>query len=93
MEAKTGLLANALALLRPGGILFVADYGVQKTLLMQLLFNQVRSLDGYENTKANKDGMIPVLINGAGFVAIDEHWTVRTPSGSITLWTAQKPTV
>lgn len=93
MEAKQALLANAMALLRPSGTLYVADYGVQKTLLMQLLFNQVRSLDGYENTRANKDGMIPLLISQAGFAFVAEHWTVQTPTGSITLWTGRKPSL
>lgn len=91
MEAKRALLANAFALLHSGGTLFVADYGVQKTLLMQLLFNQVRSLDGYENTKPNKDGMIPAMISDAGFIQISEQWSVQTPTGSIALWTARKP--
>lgn len=90
MEAKEALLANAFALLRPGGRLFVADFGVQKTLLMQLLFNQVRSLDGYENTRPNKDGIIPTLISRAGFANVTEEWTVQTPTGSITLWTGTK---
>lgn len=91
MEAKKALLSNAFALLRPEGELFVADYGVQKTLLMQLLFNQVRSRDGYENTKPNKDGMIPAMISDAGFTQVGEQWSVQTPTGSITRWTAQKP--
>lgn len=91
MDAKEKLLANALTLLAPGGTLFVADYGVQRSLLMQLLFNQVRSLDGYENTRANKDGMVPVLIEKAGFADVAEHWQVQTPTGAINLWTAKKP--
>jgi precorrin-6B methylase 2 len=90
-EAKKALLANAFVLLRLGGALLVADYGAQTTLLMQFLFNQVRSLDGYENTKPNKDGMIHAMISDAGFVQVSERWNVQTPTGSITLWTAQKP--
>ncbi len=90
MAAKKELLANAFALLAPGGLLYVADYGVQKSTLMRLLFNQVRSLDGYENTKANKDGIIPLLIAEAGLADVKEHWTVLTPTGSITMWTGLK---
>lgn len=89
--AKTALLANAYALLRSEGTLYVADYGAQRTKLMQILFNQVRSLDGYENTKANKDGLIPVMMADAGFVQVAERWTVATPSGAIALWTGRKP--
>nr|WP_315457956.1 class I SAM-dependent methyltransferase [uncultured Sphingorhabdus sp.] len=90
MDAKEELLVNAHALLTPGGTVFVADYGVQPSLLMQLLFNQVRSLDGYENTRANKDGMIPLLIEQAGFAEVAENWQVQTPTGALTLWTGTK---
>lgn len=91
MDAKKELLANVYALLTPGGTVFVADYGVQPSLLMQMLFNQVRSLDGYENTRANKDGMIPLLIEQAGFAEVAENWQVQTPTGALTLWTGTKP--
>lgn len=91
MDAKRALLDNAHALLGLDGTLFVADYGVQHSLLMQMLFNQVRSLDGYENTRANKDGLIPVLMEEAGFANVKEHWQIQTPTGSITLWIAKKP--
>lgn len=88
---KQALLANAFALLRPGGRVFIADYGRQSTLAMRLLFHQVRLLDGYENTRANTDGMIPLLIGDAGFENVAEAWIVATPSGAISLWTGRKP--
>lgn len=91
LDAKHSLLTNAYAMLRPGGRLHVADYGVQSTLLMRVLFNQVRSLDGYENTRANKYGLIPCFMETAGFIAVGEQWSLPTPTGSITLWTGQKP--
>lgn len=90
LEAKTGLLANACAMLRPGGQLYVADYGVQSTWPMRTLFNLVRSLDGYENTRANKDGLIPGFMESAGFRGVREHWSLATPTGSITLWIGAK---
>jgi ubiquinone/menaquinone biosynthesis C-methylase UbiE len=90
MIAKEALLTNAHALLAPGGSLFVADYGVQPSLMMHLLFNQVRSLDGYENTRANKDGMISLLMEQANFHDVAEEWQVQTPTGAITLWSGTK---
>lgn len=91
LDAKLALLANAYALLKPGGSVFIADYGLQRTVLMQMLFKQVRALDGYENTKANKDGMIPIFMADAGFHSVAERWSVQTPTGSISLWTGRKP--
>lgn len=90
MAAKRGILANAYRLLKPGGCLLISDYGEQRSLLMHLLFKQVRELDGYDNTKANKDGMIPVLMNEAGFERVEERCVTQTPTGSISLYTGCK---
>lgn len=88
--AKEGLLANALRLLKPGGRLLIADYGLQRTPLMSMLFRQVRALDGYENTRANKDGEIPKLMTEAGFQAVAELSVTSTPTGSISLYAGTK---
>lgn len=89
--AKTGILANAYRLLRPSGRLLIADYGLQRTLLMDLLFRQVRTLDGFENTRANKNGEIPAMISAAGFERVEELSVTQTPTGSISLYSAFKP--
>lgn len=91
MEAKTGILANASRLLKPSGQLLISDYGEQRSLLMHMLFKQVRILDGYENTKANKDGIIPILMAQAGFTRVEELKVTQTPTGSISLYSGWKP--
>ncbi|MBP7703691.1 MAG: methyltransferase domain-containing protein [Caulobacter sp.] len=89
-EAKEGLLREAHRLLKPRGRLLIADYGLQRTMLMSMLFRQVRALDGYENTRANKDGEIPGLIAKAGFLDVSELSVTATPTGSISLYAAAK---
>jgi len=89
-EAKGSILANAFQLLRQGGRLLIADYGLQRTLLMDLLFRQVRALDGYENTRPNKGGEIPAMIAAAGFAQVEELNVTPTPTGSISLYSAWK---
>ena len=91
MRAKMGILENAHSLLRAGGSLLISDYGEQRSMLMSLLFNQVRQIDGYENTKANKDGMIPILMEQAGFEGVAELAITPTPTGSISLYCGHKP--
>lgn len=88
---KRAILGNAYRLLKPGGQLFIADYGVQSSFLMKMLFNQVRALDGYENTRANKDGMIPLLIAECGFERVEELAAIATPTGSISIHRAVRP--
>jgi len=88
---KIGILDNAYRLLRPSGRLLISDYGKQRTPLMSMLFNQVRMVDGYEDTKANKDGRIPEMICAAGFQAVEELKVTATPTGSISLYSGRKP--
>lgn len=90
-QAKAGILANAIMLLRVGGRLLIADYGLQRTLLMDMLFRQVRALDGFENTRPNKNGEIPAMIAAAGFDGVEELSVTQTPTGSISLYSAWKP--
>jgi hypothetical protein len=77
--------------LKPGGRLLIADYGRQRTLLMRLLFRQVQMLDGFDNTEPNAKGVLPELIREAGFTPPDEKCVVPTPTGSISIYVAEKP--
>lgn len=90
IDVKRAIIANAFRLLKPKGRLLIADFGKQKGLLMQLLFNQVRATDGYEDTKPNKDGMIPVYMREAGFRNVEETGFTQTPTGTISLYSGYK---
>jgi ubiquinone/menaquinone biosynthesis C-methylase UbiE len=91
LEVKRRILAASHAVLKPGGRLLIADYGRQRTLLMRLLFRQVQMLDGFDNTEPNAKGVLPELIQNAGFTIPDERRVVPTPTGSISIYVAEKP--
>lgn len=88
-EKAAGLAAMRRALTPEGG-LHVADYGLQRTPVMRLLFRIIQRVDGYANTQPNADGVLPVLMNEAGFVNVDERRVVQTATGSISLYFARK---
>lgn len=90
MEMKRAILAAMFTAVRPGGHVFIADYGAQRTLLMRLLFRQVQQLDGFENTQPNADGALPGLMAEAGFESVEEVRSLPTPTGSISLIRARK---
>lgn len=90
MEMKRAILASINAALAPGGRLFIADYGEQRTFLMRTLFRQVQQLDGYENTQPNADGVLPTLIEQAGFANVSEVKIIPTPTGTISIYTARR---
>ena len=78
--------------LRPGGELFIADYGVQPTLAMRMAFRvTVQLLDGKSDTQPNADGILPSLIQQAGFMAITHLEEINTATGRIEIIRAENP--
>ena len=94
LAEKRRLLASMLDWLRPGGELFIADYGFQPGFAMRLAFRlTVQLLDGRTDTQTNADGVLPALIEQAGFrtpVTLDAF---DTATGRIEIIRAEKPVV
>lgn len=90
LPMKRAILVAMFRTLRPGGSIFVADYGEQRSRLMRLLFKQIQRLDGFENTQPNADGVLPRLFSEAGFSRVVEHEVIRTITGSISIYSACK---
>ena len=88
-EKRAGLTAMRAALV-PGGVLHVADYGLQRTALMRRLFRIVQKGDGYENTEPNARGVLPELMKEVGFRRVEETAVVPTPTGSISLYRSER---
>jgi len=91
VAVKSSILRQKWRLLRPGGQMFIADYGEQRSVLMRLLFRQVQMIDGFDLTEPNAKGCLPGLIEAAGFEAVAERAVIATPTGSISLYSAVKP--
>lgn len=91
LPVKVAILESMASVLAIAGRLIVADYGLQRTLLMKLLFRQVQALDGRERTGLNAKGILPDLIAQAGFQDVAEVGVIPTPTGSVSLYTAAKP--
>ncbi|HSW13404.1 MAG TPA: methyltransferase domain-containing protein [Solimonas sp.] len=91
MPMKRAILASMHALLRPGGRLVIADFGLQRTWLMRMAFRIVQMADGKTDTQPNADGVLPQLIAEAGFVAVREAAVIPTLTGSVSIYVAGKP--
>ena len=90
LPMKRAVLASMSAVLRPGGKLVIADYGLQRTTLMRMAFRIVQLADGKEDTQPNADGVLPELMADAGFHDVREAEVVPTVSGSISVYVARK---
>lgn len=88
---KRAIITNMFELLRPGGELVIADFGWQRSAPMRLGFRFVQWLDGKEDTQPNADGILPELIEQAGFLDVSEASVIRTASGSISIYGARRP--
>jgi ubiquinone/menaquinone biosynthesis C-methylase UbiE len=88
LAKKRAGLSAIYSALDSGGELHIADFGLQRTRLMRRLFEIVQYVDGYENTQPNADGILPSLMEEAGFVQVKETAVIPTPTGSISLYKA-----
>jgi len=92
LAEKRRIIQCAHDALPKGGAFVLADYGRQNTPLMRFLFRwTVQALDGVENTQPNADGVLPGLLEQAGFYGVTQTARVPTPTGSISILRAQKP--
>lgn len=77
------------SLLIPGGELHIADYAMQKSLLMRAAFRMtVQQLDGVEDTKHNAGGILERILVAPGYMT-EKTLTFPTASGSIAIFRAK----
>jgi ubiquinone/menaquinone biosynthesis C-methylase UbiE len=88
---KKAIIANMFEVLQPGGELVVADFGLQRSALMRLAFRFVQWADGKADTQPNADGILPELIEQAGFLDFAEAAVIPTVFGSISIYHATRP--
>ena len=91
LQEKSEILSAMYRVLEQHGSLHIADYGLQSSRLMRTLFRcTVQTIDGVNDTQANADGVLPALMEAAGFVDVHERTLIRTATGSISLYSARK---
>ncbi len=88
---KQQALGEIRRVLRPEGRLLLADYDAPRTWLERLAFLPVRLFDGFDATEAHVQGALPVLLQAAGFAAVEVCAEIPTAFGYITAWQAQSP--
>ena len=90
LPMKRAILSAMYEVLKPGGKVVIADFGLQRTPLMRLAFRIVQLADGKEDTQPNADGILPELLSECGFRDVREAEVVTTVNGSISIYVARR---
>lgn len=88
---KKKTLDEIFRLLRKDGQLLIADWGKPANPLMKSLSLSVRFFDGKSVTCDNHNGLLPELIESAGFNKVELREEIGTIFGTLTLISAIKP--
>jgi len=91
IDVKRLALTRAFELLKPGGELHIADWGKPKGFLQRLAFLSVQFLDGFETTRDSVKGILPRLMEEAGFVAVEVTRSDATLFGTLALQRGMRP--
>lgn len=87
-QAKQQMLEEAFRVLKPGGQLHLVDFGEPQDIPMWVISLLVR---WFEEIQGHIQGMLPKLIQNAGFKLDATPVHFRTLGGTIALWHAYKP--
>jgi SAM-dependent methyltransferase len=88
---KVNALHEIHRVLKHGGELHIVDFGKANNRVMAAVSFIPRLIDGLENTSDNVNGLIPVLMNEAGFMNVIENRKTITIFGSLSYYSAKKP--
>ena len=90
-DVKRATFREIARVLKPGGRLYVGDFGRPADPLQAALALQARVFDGFEVTKDNLSGRLPRMFEEAGLREARVDGRMRSPFGTLTFYSARAP--
>ncbi|MDI1242730.1 MAG: methyltransferase domain-containing protein [bacterium] len=84
-ENKVRTLCEVSRVLKPNGEFHIADWGLPANAVMKITSRFIQLLDGFETTADSFGGMLPALLDTAGFAGVKETNSFNTLFGTIRL--------
>jgi len=84
-EGKRAAFREIRRVLKPAGTVLIADWGRPQNKLQRILFVLVQLVDGFETTDDNLRGLLPGMLEAAGFSAPQLIRNMMTPLGTIAI--------
>lgn len=89
-EMKERTASEIHRVVKPGGMVHIADWGKPDNLLMGLLYYGIQLLDGFANTNDNRQGLLLQIIENAGFEDVQLRQSFSTMFGTMALYSGRK---
>ena len=90
---KRETMPEVARVLKPGGRVYVGDWGKPAGPVQDLLFVQARLFDGFDVTRDNRAGRLPELFESAGLAPAQVTGRLRTGFGTLEYLNARKAAV
>ncbi len=91
LRQKYSALEEIYRILRPGGELHIADFGLPSNALQRFGFYSIQLLDGFETTKDSVSNALPGAMKESDFLNVEEVNAFNTIVGTVRLVKGTKP--
>lgn len=88
---KQRSLGEMYRVLKPGGVVIIADWDRPANSFMSGLFFLLQAFDGFDTTAAHRRGELPALIQQSGFQGVCRTRQFNVAFGTLGIYQAEKP--